>query len=149
MLRKVMEDDLPIFFEHQREPDANRMAAFPARERDAFMTHWRSKVLAEPANEARTIVADGEIAGNIVSWEQDGQRTIGYWLGKRYWGKGIATAALAEFLATHEKRRPLHADVASANLGSMRVLEKCGFQRISGPSLASDGVEVHAFRLGK
>ena len=30
-LREVTEADLPILFEHQREPEANRMAAFPAR----------------------------------------------------------------------------------------------------------------------
>jgi hypothetical protein len=34
-LRGVTEDDLPIFFEHQRDPVAKRMAAFPPRERDA------------------------------------------------------------------------------------------------------------------
>ena len=32
MLRNVAESDLPIFFEHQRDPDATAMAAFPSRE---------------------------------------------------------------------------------------------------------------------
>ncbi len=42
-LRDVTEDDLPILFEHQREPDANRMAAWPARSHGAFMAHWRTE----------------------------------------------------------------------------------------------------------
>ena len=34
LLRDVEEDDLTIFFEHQRDPVANEMAAFAARDRD-------------------------------------------------------------------------------------------------------------------
>jgi len=36
-LRDVEDDDLEVFFEQQRDPEAIRRAAFPARERDAFM----------------------------------------------------------------------------------------------------------------
>ena len=38
-LRDVVEADLPIFFEQQRGPVANRMADFPAREWEAFLPH--------------------------------------------------------------------------------------------------------------
>lgn len=38
-LRDVEEGDLAIVFEHQQHPEANQMAAFPARERDAFVAH--------------------------------------------------------------------------------------------------------------
>ena len=101
------------------------MAAFPARERDAFMAHW-AKILGDEAAVIKTIVADGQVAGNIVSWEQFGEREVGYWLGKQYWGKGVATKALAAFLG-HVRARPLFAHVAKHNIGSRRVLEKCGF----------------------
>ena len=93
MLRDVREDDLPIFFEHQREPEANRMAAFPARERDEFMLHWRTKVMGNPAGRKRAIVVDGRVVGNIVSWDGAGRRLVGYWIGREYWGRGVATAA--------------------------------------------------------
>ena len=46
--------------------------------------------------------------------------------GRTFWGKGIATSALAKFLVV-EKRRPLLAVVAKHNAGSIRVLEKCEF----------------------
>ena len=124
-LRNVIESDLPILFEQQFDPIANQMAAFPARDREAFMAHW-AKIMADETNILKAILFDGQIAGNIVSWEQSGEREVGYWLGREYWGKGIATRALAAFLED-VKTRPLYAHVAKHNLASIRVLEKCGF----------------------
>ncbi len=129
-LRHVIESDLPIFFEQQLDPDATRMAAFPSRDREAFMAHW-AKIMRDETNTLMTILFDGQVAGNIVSWQQDDKREVGYWLGKEYWGKGIATRALAEFL-NHVTQRPLYAHVAKHNLASIRVLEKCGFARRGG-----------------
>ena len=94
MLRNVVEGDLPTFFQHQRDPDATSMAAYPAKEWDAFMSHWRHKVLGDPANEARTILVDDQVAGYVASWEQDGRRLVGYWVGREYWGRGVARSAL-------------------------------------------------------
>ena len=48
-------------------------------------------------------------------------------MGKDFWGKGIATAALDKFL-TQYKNRPMYAGVANDNQASIRVLEKCGFE---------------------
>lgn len=125
-LRDVIEADLPIFFEQQLDSEATQMAAFPSREREAFMAHWKNKVMANPDNIAKAIVFDGQVAGNIGSWDQSGKREVGYWIGKEYWGKGIATNALAEFLEI-VLIRPLWAHVAKHNIGSQRVLQKCGF----------------------
>jgi RimJ/RimL family protein N-acetyltransferase len=135
-LRDVIDSDLDIFYEQQADPEANRMAAFPARERDAFMVHW-AKNLANVGNTHRTIVADGQVAGNIVSYEMDGQREVGYWLGRAYWGKSIATEALAQFLRIVIER-PLYAHVAKHNIGSQRVLEKCGFTICGEDKIFSD-----------
>jgi RimJ/RimL family protein N-acetyltransferase len=147
MLRNVTDDDLSVFFEHQLDPEANRMAAFPARDHEAFMTHWRTKVLVEPSTVVRTIVVDGEVAGNVGSFERSGKRLIGYWIGRMLWGRGVATGAVGEFLKDHDRRRPIHAYVASHNVASIRVLQKCGFQCVSGPSAAPDGVEELLFRI--
>jgi RimJ/RimL family protein N-acetyltransferase len=70
----------------------------------------------------------------------EGEREVGYWLGREYWGKGIATAALAAYLKV-EQQRPLHAYVAAHNIGSRRVLEKCGFTVQSTGNIAADGIE--------
>lgn len=125
ILRDVIESDLPIFLEQQLDPDAIQMAAFPARDREAFMSHW-SKIMADESVLVKTILYDGEIAGNIVCFVQLGEREVGYWLGKEFWGKGIATRALEKFLK-EIRTRPLYAHVAKHNVGSRRVLEKCGF----------------------
>jgi RimJ/RimL family protein N-acetyltransferase len=147
-IRDTVEADLPILFEHQMDPVAVQMAAFPSRELDAVLVHWR-KILASE-NVAKTILFDGKVAGNLVCWEQSGERLVGYWIGQEYWGRGIASRALAEFLRL-ETARPLHAHVAKHNLGSIRVLEKCGFAR-TGESPAPPGgeeVEEWIFTLGE
>jgi RimJ/RimL family protein N-acetyltransferase len=124
-LRDTQEGDLPVLFEQQLDPEATRTAAFPARAYDEFMAHW-AKSMAEETTILKTIIFHGRVAGNIVYWEQSGERQLGYWLGKEYWGKGIASAALAQFLG-HLKARPLYAHVAKRNAASIRVLQKCGF----------------------
>ncbi len=126
-LRDVEPDDLPIFYEQQLDPDATRMAAFPARDRASFDAHWAANILGNPATSKQTILLDGQVAGNIGSWSQDGVRLVGYWIGKTYWGRGVATRALAAFLRL-ETERPLRAHVVKHNVGSIRVLEKCGFR---------------------
>lgn len=146
MLRDVIESDLPILFEHQRDPVATRMAAFPARDWDAFVAHWREKVLGDQSACKRTIVIGNDVAGNIGSWNQGDKRLVGYWLGRAYWGRGVATAALKEFLA-HDTTRPLHAFVAALNVGSIRVLQKCGFRQVGDGHIGGDGVEEYLFRL--
>jgi RimJ/RimL family protein N-acetyltransferase len=124
-LRDVIEDDLPIFFQQQLDPDATYMAAFPSRDRDAFMVHWK-KILSDETLIKKTILFNEQVVGNIGSWQQSSKQEIGYWIGKEYWGKGIATKALSKFLA-QIKVRPLYAYVAKHNIASIRVLEKCGF----------------------
>jgi RimJ/RimL family protein N-acetyltransferase len=79
---------------------------------------------------ARVIVVDGDLAGSIGSWGDPDEREVTHWIGRSYWGKGIATVALNAFL-TVDPSRPLHAHVASDNVASCRVLEKCGFRVIA------------------
>lgn len=125
-IRDVQDDDLEVFFEQQLNPEATAMAAFPARTRDAFMAHWAKIATIETAVR-QTVVVDDQVAGNMLSWEQDGQRFVGYWIGREFWGRGIATSAL-RLLLDQVPSRPLHAEVAAHNVGSIRVLEKCGFR---------------------
>ena len=134
-LRDVRDEDLPTLFEHQMDPEANRMANFAARDRDAFMAHWAT-ILVDETVVARTVVHRDAVAGNIVSWTHGDERDVGYWIGKEHRGKGVATVALSAFLELLDTR-PLHAHVAAHNVGSIRVLEKCGFERTDeGPTTA-------------
>ncbi|MDP9341110.1 MAG: GNAT family N-acetyltransferase [Actinomycetota bacterium] len=123
----MRDEDLPIFFEHQLDPEATRMAAFESRDREAFMAHW-AKILRDETVLVKTVVVDGEVAGNVVSFESPvtGKREIGYWIGREHWGRGVGTRALSQFL-DQEATRPLYAGVATHNAASIRILEKCGF----------------------
>jgi RimJ/RimL family protein N-acetyltransferase len=144
-LRAIEEDDLPVLYEHQLDPEACRMAAFEARDRAAFLQHW-GKILRDPTCLARTVLADDAIAGYVGSWDADDARLVGYWIGRPWWGRGVATSALSAFLGL-ERARPLHALVAAHNMASIRVLEKCGFVRSDDVVATGDDVEEFAYRL--
>lgn len=124
-LREVEGADLPIFFAHQRDPVATAMACFQSREREAFMAHW-AKILQDPKVPIRTILEAGEVAGYVSCFPEHERELIGYWLGREFWGRGVATAALSQFLELIDAR-PLFAIVAKHNHASIRVLEKAGF----------------------
>jgi RimJ/RimL family protein N-acetyltransferase len=128
-LRDVGPADLEEFFRQEHDPEAAQRSKFPPRERVAFMTHWTTKVLGDPTVFVQAVTVDGELAGHVVAWWDEGRRFIGYWLGRQYWGRGIGTRALALFLE-REKARPLHADPFIGNTGSVRLLETLGFRRI-------------------
>jgi RimJ/RimL family protein N-acetyltransferase len=131
-LREVRDEDLPVLFEQWADPVAAHMAAFTGpdhMDRDAFERR-SSRLRADETVLNRVIVVDDEVAGTIGSWGQPGEREVTYWIGRAYWGRGIATAALEAFLAV-ERSRPLHARVASDNVASRRVLEKCDFRVIA------------------
>ena len=148
-LRSVDERDLVVFFDHQADPQAVEMAAFPARDKEQFAAHW-ARVRADDTVVVRTIVADGMVAGNIGSWQDNGHRLLGYWVGREYWGRGVATQALARFVE-EVSTRPLYAHVAVHNVGSIRVLEKCGFRRDRAQEAKAhapdDGIEEFIFVL--
>lgn len=55
---------------------------------------------------------------------------LGYWVGKKYWGRGIATAAvegITEDAFVNKGIKRVFASVFAPNIASSRVLEKAGF----------------------
>ena len=140
-LRNVEANDLPLFFEHQRDPIAVAMVAFNSRDRAAFDQHW-AKLLADDSLLKKTVIVDGEVAGNIGSWTSEGKREVGYWIDRAFWGRGVATEALSAFLFL-EQTRPLYAGVAKHNVASIRVLQKCGFKIYSVEEASNDADASH------
>lgn len=128
-LRPFREDDLPVLFVHQLDPTATAMAGFPSRDEEAFVSHWAG-LEADPTVVTEIVEVDGQVAGNVGSWVEDDRRLLGYWIGREFWGRGVATEALRAFVGTLGDR-PLYAYVAVHNAASMRVLEKCGFVEVS------------------
>ena len=156
---------MPLFFDHQRDPIAVAMVDFKSRDRAAFDQHW-AKILADETGLIRTIVVTSDVssesqtgvasgvspdfaehvAGNIVSWNSDGKREIGYWIDRADWGRGVATGALSAFLRL-EQTRPLYAGVAKHNAASVRVLQKCGFTFLHPTGETSDDADDSHFLL--
>ncbi|QKY69356.1 GNAT family N-acetyltransferase [Lentibacillus sp. CBA3610] len=128
VLRNVIDDDLPIFFKHQQDREANQMAAFTRKDPNdwnSFAENW-NKILTNKNIIKQTIIVENTVVGHVVQFEQFGEPEITYWIGKEYWGKGIATKALREFLK-QVTIRPLYARAAKDNIGSIKVLKRCGF----------------------
>lgn len=130
LLRAVVDDDLLVFLDQEHDPEAVRLSRFTPRPREAFLAHWRGRVLGDPDCLVRTVTVGGEVAGHAVSWTgPDGRRFVGYWLGRPYWGRGVGTRALGLFLEL-EPVRPLYADPFPGNAASVRLLERHGFERV-------------------
>lgn len=126
-LRAVVPDDLEIFFRQQQDPESNELAKVYSRERSDFDAHW-AKILESPDVVMRAIAYDGQTVGNINSFPIEGKTYVGYWIERAYWGKGIATRAV-RLLLDIDTTRPMYAFVATGNIGSCVVLERCGFVR--------------------
>jgi RimJ/RimL family protein N-acetyltransferase len=130
-LRPVEVSDLDTFFEQMRDPEAVRMAAFTAEDpsdRRAFDAHM-AKVMSSPDTRLRAIILDSLLIGTISSWISEGMTEVTYWIERSFWGQGIATEALG-LLLEEIPTRPIRARAASDNGGSLRVLQKAGFQPI-------------------
>lgn len=151
-LRPVAPTDLDAFFEHRRDPAAQQMAAFLARDpddREVFDAHWRG-VLSDPAVIVRSVLVDGQLAGHVTRFWRGDDAEVGYWYHRAFWGRGVATVALRALIAELPER-PLWARAVADNHGSLGVLAKCGFvlDRVERDFAEARGVEVdeHVLRL--
>jgi ribosomal-protein-alanine N-acetyltransferase len=97
---------------------------------------WISHCIEEGEPSRNLAIEVGGHAVGAIGLELPGnerRRTgyVGYWLARRLWNQGIATAALARFtdyaFETFDLER-LQASVFAWNPASARVLEKCGYQ---------------------
>ena len=128
-LRPVEDSDLDALFDQMRDPESVRMAAFTARnpdDRSAFDAHM-ARVRSSPDITLRAVTRDGLLVGSIGSFVVEGDTEITYWIDRAAWGRGVASQALALFLDLIPVR-PLHARAASDNTGSLRVLQRSGFE---------------------
>ena len=109
--------------------------AFPHPYTIADADRWIEIAATKARGHFYAIEVDGTLAGGVgvepFAGERSGGAAFGYWLGRAYWGRGIATDAAGvvsdDALSRGELRR-LEARVFAPNVASARVLEKCGFQ---------------------
>lgn len=131
ILTKTEKEDLNTFFQFQLDHESNYLAAFTSKDpndKAAYLEKY-TKHLADPDIHMRTIKLNGLIVGSIAKFILENEAGITYWIDRKFWGRGIATTALSEFLKI-ELARPIYGRVAFDNFGSQKVLEKCGFVKI-------------------
>ncbi|MBC9931023.1 GNAT family N-acetyltransferase [Chitinophaga qingshengii] len=131
VLRKTVVDDLQVLFVFQTDKEGGYLAAFMPKDpadKAAYLQKY-TKLLNEPTVHMCTILVNNVIAGSVSKFEMEGKAEITYWIDKKFWGKGVATKALTDFL-TIEDARPIWGRVAFDNIGSQRVLEKCNFTKV-------------------
>lgn len=134
VLRPTTASDVRVLHGFEVDPFSNVMAGTKPRDWATFEARW-AEILGDPDGSVtgvtpRVIVADGVVVGAVNIAPQDGRDSIGYWIGREHWGRGIATRAVGLMLREFT-RRPLIATTAGHNAASMRVLEKHGFVVVS------------------
>jgi RimJ/RimL family protein N-acetyltransferase len=135
-LRPYATGDAAALARLANDPGVSRWmtARFPCPYTLSDAEDWISRVSLEAPTNTFVIESDGEFAGSVAVLPHDGEARgtaeFGYWLGREFWGRGIATDAarlLADHSFTSRGLRRLEARVWEPNRASARVLEKAGF----------------------
>ena len=96
-------------------------------------------------------MAEGQVAGHIACYPDGENLEVTYWLGREFWGRGLATQALNRMLHLVVDP-PIFARAATDNIGSIKVLQKCGFKIIGKNKDFAHGrgeeTEEYILRLG-
>lgn len=113
---------------------SNELAGTKPRDWVTFRARW-DEILADADGTKtgvmpRVILADGVVVGAVNISPHEGGDSIGYWIAREHWGRGIATRAVGLMLGEFA-RRPLYATAGGHNLPSIRVLGKNGFEVVS------------------
>lgn len=142
-----------VRFANNRNVWRNLAHRFPHPYTEADAEAWFARLAGSPRRMSWAIEVDGLAVGGIGADIDEGiwcrNANFGYWLGEPYWGRGIMTAAVrgtSDYLFQHFDLVRLESPVFEWNPASMRVLEKCGFQRegVMRKSISKDGQVIDA-----
>ena len=125
-LRPAQRSDIDLLLQFQNDPESNAMAGVYPRDEGAFRAIW-DRILVDPSVVARVVTLDGQVVGSISRFLMEQQPSIGYWIVREQWGRGIAGITLGLFLRELSER-PVFAQVRKENAASVRVLTKHGFR---------------------
>ena len=106
---------------------------------------------------AHAVIVAGELVGCVTHWPDselqdtmglgpESAEEVGYWIGRHFWGRGIASRALETMMqqATFPGHKTVVAKVMKGNVASERVLLKCRFERAGDCQLEARGQTVDA-----
>ncbi len=136
-IRNYRTEDAASLARYADHPEvaANLRDVFPHPYTLADAREWiESALITDPPLDSAIASASECIGGIGMIPQEDINRLgaeIGYWLGRPFWGKGIATKAVRAFTAWIFENFSfvrLYANTFSSNLASAWVLEKAGFR---------------------
>lgn len=159
-LRPWTVDDKPslVRYANNRKVWLNLTDGFPHPYTDASADAFLDMVgRQEPVTFFAIATVEEAIGGIGVSIGSDIHRRtaeLGYWLAEPFWGRGIASEAVAAFTTYAFDRFDLvriHADPFAGNLASCRVLEKAGFvaEGLMRANVIKDGVFLDQWMYAK
>ncbi len=98
------------------------------------------------------LVAESREAGEFLGWfslvpAETGHATLGYRLKRSAWGRGLATEgarALINLGFSDLGLERVSADTYEKNIGSRRVMEKCGMRLVRTYHMTSDELDAYA-----
>lgn len=118
---------------------------FPYSEQNGI--DWINQTDANPSKNPFAVEFNGQLVACVSYWPHDsGGVEVGYWVGRDFWGQGICTEALRKLLNSQQflPVTDIFAKVMTENIGSQRVLEKCGFVFLENGVVVKDGSETKA-----
>ena len=137
-LRHWQESDAGALYEYASDPDVGSQAGWaPHTSREESLETIRT-VFNNPTTWAIVLKETGKAIGavgygpscNCSLPSREDEPTVGYWVGKPYWGMGICTEALHLMIGHIRKTTTIPSLISGHfidNPASGRVMEKCGF----------------------
>jgi 8-oxo-dGTP diphosphatase len=154
-LRPLAAEDAPALHRLINDWEVTRTLAavpfpYPRELADEWIALARDQIAAGTAYHLAVTGTEGEqellIGGVGLRIAADRSGALGYWVGRRFWGHGVATEAagrLASWALANLDLELLTANVASDNPASAAVLRRIGFRQVG------EGRETFASRGGK
>jgi len=138
-LRKLKKSDAPSIYQNAKDFEIARYTTLPhpyrLKNAEDFIKMTHQKIRKKKAFELGIELKESkEIIGmmSLMDIDYDNKNAeIGYWLGKKYWGKGIMKEAIKLILNFGFKKLNLvriYARVMHPNIASAKLLERSGFK---------------------
>ena len=137
-LRHWLDTDAKALYKYASDPEVGPRAGWPPHISEEESLEIIRTVFNNPTTWAIVWNETGEAIGAIGYGPscdcslpaREGEPTVGYWVGKPYWGKGICTEALRLMIAHIRETTVIRSLISghfTDNHASGRVMEKCGF----------------------
>lgn len=146
-------ETVAVYFERTQQEVIRRMLPHKAQTLEEALADFAKTQRPGATSFGRTIDADGRYVGDVWVYAIDRNDTPNSMLSycvfdQSVWGRGVATAAVRQFLIEACEKFSLStvgAFTYAANTASIRVLEKCGF--VLAEEYTEDGVVSRYYQL--